>query len=194
MTAAARAQDDRDLVAAMAAGDSTSALSEIYNRFGGMVMAVLYRIMGSRAEAEELLQEVFLELWRRAPTYDPTRASVSTWVVTIARSRGIDALRARQRRGGGRHQPVEEAPLMQAPEHERPDERMATNQRSQRVREALAELSDVQREALELSYFGGMSHREIAEHIDIPVGTVKSRIISGMKVLRTALAAQGGLQ
>ena len=106
-TAAASAEADRALVEAMAAGDSQGALSEFYARFGGVVMAVLQRILASQAEAEELLQEVFLELWRRAPSYDPGRAAVSTWVVTIARSRGIDALRARQRRGFDRHQPVE---------------------------------------------------------------------------------------
>ncbi len=195
-SAEARAEEDRALVAAMASGDSGAALTELYHRFGGIVMAVLHRILSSRAESEELLQEVFLELWRRAPSYDPSRASVSTWVATIARSRGIDALRARQRRGGDRHQPVDDNPgmaAMKAPTGERPDEVIAHSQRSRKVREALAQLSDVQRQALELSYFGGMSHREIAEHIDVPVGTVKSRIIAGMKVLRGTLVAQGGL-
>ncbi|MEM9488765.1 MAG: sigma-70 family RNA polymerase sigma factor [Myxococcota bacterium] len=187
MSAALKGQEERALVAAMANGDSGAALSQFYSRFGGMVMALLQRILGSQAEAEELLQEVFLELWRRAPSYNPDRASVTTWVATVTRSRGIDALRARQRRGGGKHQPVEDL-SMPAPTSDRPDEQLAVSQRSQRVRAALAELSTAQRQALELSYFGGMSHSEIATHINIPIGTVKSRIISGMKVLRAVLA------
>jgi RNA polymerase sigma-70 factor (ECF subfamily) len=191
MTARARADEDVALVRAMADGDANEALTEFYERFSGIVMAVLNRILSSRAEAEELLQEVFLELWRRAPDYDRKRAAVSTWVVTIARSRGIDALRARQRRGGDRHQPVEDTP-MRAPAHERPDERAAESQRSRAVHAAMAQLTDVQREALELSYFRGLSHSEIASQLAIPVGTVKSRIIAGMKVLRGALAPQAG--
>jgi RNA polymerase sigma-70 factor (ECF subfamily) len=174
--------DDVALVRAMAAGDSGQPLTAFYERFAGRTMALLQRMLGSRAEAEELLQDVFVELWRRAPQYDAARAKVSTWVVTIARSRALDAIRSRKRRGG-EHKQVDEA-SMRAPESQRPDVAAAQSQRGARVREALAKLTDVQREALELSYFEGLSHREIAERIDAPVGTVKSRIIAAMKVLR----------
>jgi RNA polymerase sigma-70 factor (ECF subfamily) len=171
----------------MAGGDSKAALSDFYDRYSGIVMAVVLRILGSRAEAEELLQEVFIELWRRAPDYDTGRGAVTTWVVTIARSRALDALRARKRRGGDKHVPVEDTP-MPAPAHQRPDEKAALSQRGEAVRTALGSLSEVQRTALELSYFSGLSHREIAEHLQIPVGTVKSRIIAAMKILRGTLA------
>ena len=170
----------------MAAGDSGAALESLYQRFAGRTLALLQRILGSPAEAEELLQDVFVEVWKRAPQYDPLRAGVSTWVLTIARSRGLDALRARQRRGAGRHVQADDA-QMQAPRADRPDERAAEGERSAAVHTALAQLSDVQRQALELAYFEGLSHREIAERIDAPVGTVKSRIISAMKLLRDTL-------
>jgi RNA polymerase sigma-70 factor (ECF subfamily) len=147
-------------------------------------------MLRSRAEAEELLQEVFAELWRRAPEYDADRAAPATWVVTVARSRALDALRARARRGG-EHLPVDEASAPASPA-EPVDEKLDAAQRSQAVRAALAGLSEVQRQALELAYFDGLSHSEIAERLDVPLGTVKSRIIAGMKVLREALAALQG--
>jgi len=140
------------------------------------------------AEAEELLQEVFLELWRRAPQYDPKRAAVSTWVMTIARSRALDLLRAKKRRHADKQVPSEDA-VLPAPSKDRPDELAAASQRSKAVREALGKLSDVQREVLELSYYGGYSHSEIATKLDIPLGTVKSRILAAMRVLRIEMHA-----
>jgi RNA polymerase sigma-70 factor (ECF subfamily) len=180
-------QADIELVRAMAAGDSGVALTRFYQRFAGTVMALLLRMLGSRAEAEELLQEVFIELWRRAGQYDPGRAAVSTWVVTIARSRALDALRARARRGGDMHLPAEDV-SMAAPSETRPDQMIASSSRTEAVHRALAEISEPQREVLELSYFEGLSHSEIAERLSLPVGTVKSRILGAMKTLRTVLA------
>lgn len=185
--AAASPQEDVELVRAMAAGDSGAALNRFYERFAGAVMALLLRMLGSRAEAEELLQEVFMELWRRAGQYDAGRAAVSTWVITIARSRALDALRARARRGGDMHTPAEEM-FIAAPTETRPDQMIASSLRTQAVHRALAEISDTQREVLELSYFEGLSHSEIAERLSLPVGTVKSRILGAMKTLRTVLA------
>lgn len=180
-------QGDIEIVRAMAAGDSGGALTKFYQRFAGTVMGLLVRMLGSRAESEELLQEVFIELWRRAAQYDPGRASVSTWVVTIARSRALDALRARARRGGDMHLQAEDISVA-APSEMRPDQMIASSSRSAAVHRALAEISAPQREVLELSYFEGLSHSEIAERLSLPVGTVKSRILGAMKTLRTVLA------
>jgi RNA polymerase sigma-70 factor (ECF subfamily) len=180
-------QGDIEIVRAMAAGDSGAALTRFYQRFAGTVMALLLRMLGSRAEAEELLQEVFIELWRRAGQYDPGRAAVSTWVVTIARSRALDALRARARRGGDMHMSAEDISVA-APSETRPDQMIASSSRTEAVHRALAEISGPQREVLELSYFEGLSHSEIAERLSLPVGTVKSRILGAMKTLRTVLA------
>lgn len=184
---ASRPADGEALVAAVARGDR-EALGQLYDCFAGRVMAVLVRMLPTRAEADELLQEVFTELWQKAGAYDRDRGTVTTWVITVARSRALDALRASRRRARGRHDPVDDAALS-APPAERPDSRATAAERSGAVREALGRLTAAQREALELAYFAGLSHTEIAAHLDLPVGTVKSRIIAGMKQLREQLGA-----
>jgi RNA polymerase sigma-70 factor, ECF subfamily len=180
---------EADLVARMAAGDTGAALEAFYQRFAGLVLTVTTRILSSRAEAEEVLQEIFFELWRRAPQYERGRASVTTWVLTIARSRALDARRARARRpsGGG-----EESAIPPAPEEERPDERTLAQQRSVAVHAAIGRLTPEQREAVELAYFDGLSHSEISARLNLPLGTVKSRILSAMRLLRGGLAELGG--
>lgn len=182
--------DGRELLRAMAGGDAGAPFEAFYDRYAPAVLALATRVLGSQAEAEELLQEIFVELWRRAGQYDERRARVSTWVMTIARSRAIDALRARQRRGGASD--VDDAQVtLPAPAADRPDELAERRARSQRVRRALAELSDDKRRALELAYFGGLSHSEIAAAEGLPLGTVKSRIIGAMRHLRQVLGDGG---
>lgn len=185
--APARQWSDAELVEAMAQGDSDTALEAFYQRFGGLVMAVAQRILGSSAEAEEVAQEIVFELWRRAPQYESGRAAVSTWVATVARSRCLDAIRARNRRPKGSAS-LDQATIPPAPADLRPDEMAAQGQRRDLVRAALAELNDSQREVLELSYFAGLSHGEIAKRLEVPLGTVKSRILSGMRTLRRHLS------
>jgi len=181
------AHPDAALVRAIAAGDR-AALSQLYARYGGNVMALLVRMLGSTAEAEELVQEVFVELWRRAAQYDAGRGAVITWVCTVARSRAIDALRSRARRPAG------EAPADErvAPETERPDRLAAQRAEAVAVARALSSLGADQRQVLELAYFDGLSQSEIATTLGIPLGTVKSRTIAAMRTLRSALASLGG--
>ena len=179
---------EADLVARMAAGDTGAALEGFYQRFAGLVLTVTSRILSSRAEAEEVLQEIFFELWRRAPQYDRSRASVTTWVLTVARSRALDARRARSRRPSGAG---EESAVQPAPDEERPDEQTLAQQRSAAVRAAIARLTPEQRQAVELAYFDGLSHSEISARLNLPLGTVKSRILSAMKLLRGGLAELG---
>lgn len=175
-------------MARMAGGDTGAALEAFYQRFAGLVLAVANRILSSRAEAEEVLQEIFFELWRRAPQYDRGRASVTTWVLTVARSRALDARRARSRRPSG---VGEESAIPPAPEEDRPDQRTLAQQRSQAVRMAMSRLTADQRQAVELAYFDGLSHSEIAARLNLPLGTVKSRILSAMKLLRGGLSELG---
>ncbi len=170
----------------MAAGDSGRPLSSFYELYGSTVLALLVRILGSRAEAEEILQDVFVELWRRAPEYDSTRGNVPAWVVTVARSRALDALRARRRRRGDRQLAYGEGDAWVTASG-RPDVLASSTRWHQALRHAFQRLSPEQRAVLELSYFQGMSHSAIAEALDLPVGTVKSRILLGMRSLREVL-------
>lgn len=186
MSAEPQTQDPERIVAAMAAGDSGPALSEFYRQYASMVLALLMKMLGSRAEAEEILQEVFVELWRRAPQYDPTRGSVVAWVVTVARCRALDALRARTRRHGDRQSEYGEGDAM-VTESGRPDVLVSSTRWHQALRQAFQRLSAEQRAVLELSYFQGMSHGQIADTLGLPVGTVKSRILAGMRSMRTML-------
>lgn len=186
MTTIGEANDPAKLVAAMAAGDSGRALTAFYELYASTVLALLTKMLGSRAEAEELLQEVFVELWRRAPQYDPARGHVVAWVVTVARSRALDALRARSRRSGDRQSEYSEGDAL-VTESGRPDVMASSTRWHQALRKAFQRLKPEERAVLELSYFQGMSHGQIAECLALPIGTVKSRILAGMRSLRTLL-------
>ena len=179
-------RDPAELVAAMANGDSGPALSAFYAQYGSMVLALLTKMLGSNAEAEEILQEVFVELWKRAPQYDASRGSVVAWVVTVARSRALDALRARSRRHGDFQLQLSDRHAM-VTEGKRPDRLVSSTRWHQALRQAFQKLNEDQRAVLELSYFLGMSHGQIADALNLPVGTVKSRILAGMRTLRTML-------
>ena len=185
---------DRDheasLVEAMAAGDRGAALTEFYERYASKVMALLHRMLRSRALAEERHQDVFMELWRRAPQYDRSRASVATWVMTVARSRALDTIRAQARRHAEARIPSEDANLP-APASQMPDVQTDDARRRQRVRAALETLTPEQREVMDFSYFRGLSHSEIARQLELPLGTVKSRILGAMKTLRKTLTSGG---
>jgi len=186
MIANAQTEDPAEIVAAMAAGDSGPALNAFYQQYASMVLALLMKMLGSRAEAEEILQEVFVELWRRAPQYDPERGSVVAWVVTVARCRALDAIRARARRHGNKQSEFTEGDALVTEGH-RPDVLVSSTRWHQALRQAFQRLSAEQRAVLELSYFQGMSHGQIADTLGLPVGTVKSRILAGMRSMRTML-------
>jgi len=181
-----KTRDPADIVEAMAAGDSDRALGEFYELYGGMVLGLLVKMLGSRAEAEETLQEVFVELWRRAAEYDRSRGNVVAWVITIARCRALDAIRARSRRSGDRQSELKDKDVL-VTEGGRPDVLVSSTRWHQALRQAFQRLSADQRAVLELSYFQGMSHGEIAQTLGLPVGTVKSRILAGMRSMRSLL-------
>jgi RNA polymerase sigma-70 factor (ECF subfamily) len=183
-TVPVRGSEDLQLVAGIFARD-TAALSEVFDRDRAAVLGMLTRLLGRHGEAEEVLQEVFLWLWRNPKRYDPERSSLRGWLFVLARSRALDVLRsAKSRRlredGVGHETPtrVEDVPLAALEESER----------RRRVAGALATLPAEQRRCLELAFFGGLSHTEIAAQLEQPLGTVKSRIQLGMAKLRVTLA------
>jgi len=150
-----------------------------------MVYHLAFRILRSRESAEEVVYEVFWQVWREAGRYDARRGKVISWLSTLTRSRAIDALRARRGNPTGEDNPNEQ-PIATDPADD-PEERTSLGQRAAFVRDALQSLPPDQRAALELSFFAGLSHSEIAEQLAEPLGTVKTRIRSAMLRLRERL-------
>ena len=170
--------DDVALVREIARGD-TGALETLYARYGGIAFGAAYRLLGDRQAAEECTQDVFLSVWRRAASYDEERSLVTTWLFSIMRNRAVDIARRRAAR------PVELHAEVTSPDHA-PDtaDLVEAADGSSRVAQAMAELPASQREVLTLAYFDGLSHTEIAEHLAVPVGTVKGRIRLALDRLR----------
>lgn len=181
---AVRAAEDRKLVARLAEGD-TEALSDLYDRYASMLLALAIRVVKDRAEGEEVLQEVLLQAWRQAQRYDPERSSVSTWLVMMTRSRAIDRVRSRK----VIDRTLAAAQREETRTHESPQGGRAVlhHERAVRLRQELAKLPDEQRQVLELAFLEGLTQREIAARTEIPLGTVKTRTLLAMKKLRTAL-------
>jgi RNA polymerase sigma-70 factor (ECF subfamily) len=170
-----------DLIRRMAAGDH-AAFARFYDRYASLVFPLIVRIVGERAEAADVLQEVFWEAWREAAGYDPGRGSPEAWLVTRARSRAIDRVRALRRRGATFVAPVDEA-LAAAPADPAGDPGERAEARGV-LRSALDRLPVAQREVIELAYYGGLTETEIAEKLKQPLGTVKTRIRLALARLR----------
>jgi RNA polymerase sigma-70 factor (ECF subfamily) len=180
---------DADLVAHAATGDER-AIGRLYDRYGTVLYAVAYRIVGQRADAEEVVLEAFAQAWRDAPRFEPGRGSVAGWLTTIARSRALDLVRARSRRERITASAAADRPdAPPAMGDYRPDPAGAVDhdERRRQVQQALASLSPPQRRAIELAYFEGLSQSEIAERLQEPLGTVKTRVRLGMQKLRDCL-------
>jgi RNA polymerase sigma-70 factor (ECF subfamily) len=173
---------DTQLLRAVANGDS-EALAELYDRYHSILFGLLLRILRDGAEAEDVLQEVFIQTWRRASSFDETRGKAFTWLVTIARSRAIDRLRSRsaQERTALRAAPD---PLQEVSDA---SDDAIRSEESEKVRRALMEIPEEQRQTLLLAYFEGLSQTEIAEQTKTPLGTVKTRTRSGLLRLRELL-------
>ncbi|HEX9940719.1 MAG TPA: sigma-70 family RNA polymerase sigma factor [Thermoanaerobaculia bacterium] len=161
------------------------ALGILYNRYAPTLLALGKRILGSHADAEEILQEVFLHVWNNAGRYDAGRSSVSTWLVLIARSRAIDRLRTRKVVERTHETAMQETPV----EHASPEgvETVFIRERRERVRDEMRKLPPEQQQVLELAFYEGLSQSEIAAKADLPLGTVKTRTLLAMKKLRGAL-------
>lgn len=176
---------DVELLHAVARGEE-GALARLYDQYRVILFGLLVRILGSREEAEDVLQDVFIQVWRRAGDFDETRGKPFTWLVTLARSRAIDRLRLL----GARQRLADASSKNQTEEVS--DALADTIQSGQRevIRRALSELPEEQKQALVLAYYDGLTQSEIASQLGTPLGTVKTRMRSGMAKLRALLGGQ----
>jgi RNA polymerase sigma-70 factor, ECF subfamily len=178
---------DEELMELVAGGDA-HAFEAIYDRHGGPAFSLAYRMVGNRVIAEDITQEAFLSIWRSRLRYRRERGSVRSWVLGIVHHRGIDALRRnlvheRRRASAEGIEERHEAP-------DRTDLEVVRRDEARSVRAAIDELPDQQSKVIELAYFGGFTHSEIASMLDTPIGTVKGRMRLGLEKLRGQL---GGL-
>jgi RNA polymerase sigma-70 factor (ECF subfamily) len=177
--------DDEALLGRVARQDR-AALRTLYDRWASQSLAVALRVLGSRADAEEVIQETFVEVWRRAAQFDVERGSGRSWVMAIARNRSIDRLRHRAATARLSDHARDEDALPRPPT---PLEDVEQREARDRVRAALMSLQPEQRRALELAYYEGLSQSEISEKLGEPLGTVKSRVRLAMEKLATLLPA-----
>jgi RNA polymerase sigma-70 factor, ECF subfamily len=172
------------LIQRIAQGDQ-QALAPLYDETSRFVYALALRILQDYGLAEEATMDVYLQIWRQAHSYEPARGNPSAWLLNMARSRAIDHLR-REGRKKRLQESLEAAGSMVASTHD-PEQASLLGEEQRRAREALAQLNPDQREVIEIAYFGGLSHSEIAELLGLPLGTIKTRIRSGMLKLRESL-------
>lgn len=181
------AEEEERLIRRVAAGDG-AAFARLFDRCSPMVLGLLVRMLGRREEAEEVLQEVFLAVWHRPESYDGTRGSVRGWLLLLARSRAIDRIRSRRSRSR-REEAVHEERVTLGGGVDEPvgTRQLEARERRRQVHSALAELPEEQRSAIELAFFEGLTQAEIARRTETPLGTIKSRVLLGMRKLRQTL-------
>jgi RNA polymerase sigma-70 factor (ECF subfamily) len=175
-----------DLLQRVGNGDKRS-FEQLYERFSGVLFSTAYRVLNNQEAAEDVLQDVFIQIWEKAPLYDAARGKPLTWAVTLTRNKAIDRLRSTQRRGR-LHDDLER----ETKSYEQFDDRNSFDavdsvEKGKLVREAMTKLNKEQREALELAFFSGLTQTEIADRLREPLGTIKARIRRGMMKLRSVL-------
>jgi RNA polymerase sigma-70 factor, ECF subfamily len=174
---------ERRLVAALQRGDE-SALHEVHHQYGSMLFGYLTGVLRDRGAAEDVFQQVLTEVWRRGSSYDPARASLATWMLTIARSRAIDELRHR------RPEPLDPAVLPEDPPEPPPQDAALERWRMAHL---LSQLPAEERHVLELRFHAGLSQTEIEQRTGIALGTIKTRMVRGLERLRALLDAEEAL-
>ncbi len=177
---------DAELLAGVAAGEE-AALAELYDRYHLLAFSLALRVLRDRARAEDVVQDAFLAIWRKAPLFAATRGSVKTWLAAIVRNRAIDVVRAR------RESDADDEAVLLALRDSAPgvEEQVTASLDRHTVRAAMEELPAEQRRVVEMAYFEGFSHSEIAELTGLPLGTVKGRIRLAMQRMRGELLARG---
>jgi RNA polymerase sigma-70 factor (ECF subfamily) len=176
-----------ELLALVAKGDQ-KAFTQLYDQSCSLLFRLALRILGDRDETAEVLQEVYVEVWHKVVRYDPGRGSPMAWLVTLTRSRAVDRFRARAARGRHLTRSIDDSPAVDMQDNgPGPFENRAEAELRNSVAKALSELPEGQQQALELAYYEGLSHTEIAHRLQQPVGTIKTRIRLGMSKLKDAL-------
>ncbi|WP_326656505.1 sigma-70 family RNA polymerase sigma factor [Streptomyces sp. NBC_00385] len=160
------------------------AFTAVYDRTAGPVMGLVHRVLRDPAQSEEVVQEVLLEVWRTSGRFEPGRGSAMTWIMTLAHRRAVDRVRASQA-GADRERQV--ALLDPGPPFDDVTEQVENHLEWQRVRRCVHALTDIQREAVALAYYGGLTYREVAQSLSVPLGTVKTRLRDGLIRLRACL-------
>lgn len=188
-------ETDAELMARVGKGDER-ALGELYDRHSSLVYTLAHAIVHRSADAEEVTEDVFVQVWTTSDRFDPGRGALKSWLATIARSRALDHVRARKRLHSAHDRSAAadaDGMAVRPAEPEPTDAPVLRDEVRSALDRALSNLNADQRHAIELAYFGGLSQTEIADRLDEPLGTVKTRIRDGMKKLRDAFAGSGGL-
>jgi RNA polymerase sigma-70 factor (ECF subfamily) len=180
---------DEDLMALVEDGEAR-AFEVIFDRHADAAFSLAYRMCGRRSVAEDVVQDAFVSVWRSGARYDRTRGSVRSWVLGVVHNRAIDAFRRETVRSSRDVRDDRAAEQMAAAE--RTETEVERRDEAQQVRSALSELPVEQRQVIELAYFGGFSHSQIAEMLELPAGTVKGRMRLGLTRMRIALGEAGG--
>ena len=163
---------------------------ELYDRFSGVLFSTAYRVLNNREAAEDVLQDVFIQIWEKAPLYDPTRGKPMTWAVTLTRNKAIDRLRSTQRRSRLQDDVQRESETFEQFDDRSSFDVVASGETSKLVREAIQKLSKDQRAAIELAFFSFLTQTEIAERLGEPLGTIKARIRRGMLKLKDVISPE----
>ena len=173
-----------DAFALVRNGDG-AAFATVYDQLAPKVFGTVVRVLRDPAMSEEVSQEVFVELWQTAGRFDPSRASISTWATTMARRRAVDRVRREQ----SQRDRIEQVGSLRDDVDDGPDADVVASSEASAVRDAVAALPDDQRDVIRLSFIEGLAHGDIAERLDLPLGTVKGRVRGGLKKLKSSLGS-----
>jgi RNA polymerase sigma-70 factor, ECF subfamily len=183
-------EDGRAVLVALLARSSRgdeAAFAELYDRTSARVYGLARRVVRDPAQAEEVAQDAYLEVWRQSARYDEARGNPLAWILTIVHRRAVDRVRSAE---SARERDTRYAAVGDGPEYDEVVEAVTATLETARVRKALTSLTEVQREAITLAYYGGYTHREVSELLDVPLGTVKTRMRDGLIRLRDTLGVE----
>jgi RNA polymerase sigma-70 factor (ECF subfamily) len=174
----------KETMLAQIAGGDQAAFGALYDEIAPRVFGLIRRLLVDHAQSEEVTQEVFLEIWQNASRYEPSKGGASTWILTMAHRRAVDRIRSSQ---SGRDRDVKIGIRDYVSDYDNVADTVETTIEHERVKEAMSQLTELQRQAVTLAYYGGFSHSEVATMLSVPIGTVKTRLRDGMIRLRDEL-------